>query len=262
MTSTEEDIVSELEHSKAEPPAPPSPVVTCDLEATLPFTPAEGKPVPDAAPPEAARVIPPTPAPEDMYLQGMAFLKGVGAARNESMAIARFLDASDLGHAEAAFKAALMYFNGVGITRNVDEAQGLAKRCLELGPSSALIQRYCKELTEGSIGTENVRRLLEQDEETILQSDVQLAQKKKATTLVLAAAALTVLFAGMGAYFYFSTQDRLDLPSAAGIASVIPPEELAQAKKDSLAAIASLRAEAAGAVQASGDAAPTRTTDF
>ena len=177
------------------------------------------------------------------------------------MAIARFLDASDQSHAGGAFMAALMYFNGVGITRNTEEAKALAKRCIDLGTPSSLVKLYCGELVDGSIGTENVRRLIEQDEATVQQSDEQVTQKKKMVFGLMLAGAVAVLVAAVGGFFYLQAQDRLDAVPPGGIEGLIPKDEIAQARKDALAIISKLHADAVGAEGEGGETAQ-RGKDF
>ncbi len=198
------------------------------------------------------------PSPEFFYAEGEAFLYGTGRPRDEGQAIANFLNASDLGHAGGAFKAALMYFTGAGITRNVDEAVAQAKLCLERGSSVAIAQA-CQDLVDGSLGTFNAQQLLAKDEEGIVQMVDGIAKRQK--YLLLAGAAVGLLVLGGALTWFLARQHQDDLPSLAAseLARIVSPAEASQARSEALASIARLKADAA---QSQDDGAAPRAKDF
>lgn len=199
------------------------------------------------------------PSAEQCYGEGEAFLYGNGRPSDDAQAIANFLNASDLGHAGGAFKAALMYFSGRGITRNLDEAATLAKHCLALGPASPAIAQACQDLLDGSLGSFNAQQFLGKDEQGMVQMADGIAKRQK--YLLLAAAAVGLLVVGGAAAWYFHGQQQDALPTlaAAGVATVVSPAEASQARSDALASIARLKADAAPGQD---EGAASRAKDF
>ena len=78
---------------------------------------------------------------------------------NKSMALAKLLDAADLNNPEANFLAALFYFTGTGIQRNLADASKYATKYIELEPKGKFV-RNAKEIVDGTVGTENAKRLI------------------------------------------------------------------------------------------------------
>jgi hypothetical protein len=202
----------------------------------------------------------PAPRPqlaESVYAEGNRLLR----ADDQAMAIAKFLDAADLRHAMGAFKAALMYFTGAGITRNTGEAAKLARLCLELNPPSHVAEA-CREILSDSLGTQNaVRFLLEDDADLALAAEARQGRKKllvagSGVVAVLAVAAVVAVVS------WDRKRSELDAPSAAGTAALISATEAEESRKAGLALIAGLKAAATTAQQAAPDAAAQRKNDF
>lgn len=200
---------------------------------------------------------------ETFFVEGESFLRGSGAQMDESRAIANFLNASDNGHAGGAFKAALMYFTGTGITRNLEEASALARRCLELGAPSAMAERACNDMLTESLGTANALRLLKEREEVLIQSAHEQVKRNKNLVFAGAGVAILAVVSAVAAFLFMQAQNHLDEPPVGGISTVISAEERDHSKKEALASIAKLKADAAGVAQAlAAENVPPRTQDF
>lgn len=235
-----------------------------------------GRDAPDASVPAMANsrpvdpvvIKPPPPVAEvsnadKFFVEGESFLRGSGAQMDESRAIACFLNASDNGHPAGAFKAALMYFTGTGITRNLEEASALARRCLELGAPSAMAERACNDMLTESLGTANALRLLKEREEVLIQAAHDQVKRSRNLAYVGAGVAILAVVSAVAAFLYMQAQNHLDEPPVGGISTVISAEERDHAKKEALASIAKLKADAAGVAQAlAAENVPPRTQDF
>jgi TPR repeat protein len=194
---------------------------------------------------------------ESIYAEGNRLLR----ADEQSMAIAKFLDAADLRHAMGAFKAALMYFIGAGITRNTGEATRLARLCLELDPP-AHVADACREIASESLGTHNAVGFLREDDADMALA-VETRQKRKKLLIagsgVLAVLAVAAVVAGI---FWNQKRSELDVPPAAGTVALITQAEAEEARKEGLALIAGLKAAASTAQQAASEGGQVRKNDF
>jgi len=202
----------------------------------------------------------PAPGPElaaSIYAEGNRLLR----ADEQSMAIAKFLDAADLRHAMGAFKGALMYFIGAGITRNTGEATRLARVCLELDPP-AHVAEACREIVAESLGTHNAVGFLREDDADMARAVEARKSRKKLLvggSGVLAVLAVAAVVAGI---FWNQKRSELDVPPAAGAAALVSPAEAEASRKEGLALIAGLKAAASTAQQAASEGSPVRKNDF
>lgn len=111
------------------------------------------EPVAPAAAP--APLTPEGNAATALYVKAIEYL----AAKDEGMAVASFLDASDLGHPEATIKSALLYYTGIGITRNLQTASEYAQKYLALAPHGRHANT-AREIIGASLGAANGKRIL------------------------------------------------------------------------------------------------------
>lgn len=133
-------------------------------------------------------------------LEGKAFL----TQGNYGMAIARILDAADLNDPEGTFLASLMYFSGTGIQRNLSEASMYAQKYLQLSPEGRYSSE-AKDVIDGSIGTENAKRLIFGSDEPYSPAYKVLGGVvEKKNVGIIAAAVVGVIILVIGTYFFFS----------------------------------------------------------
>ena len=90
----------------------------------------------------------------------MAFYSGVGKSKDDGMAAAKLLDAADLGNTKAILASALIYFVGVGVTRNTQTASEYAQKFILAKPNDSEA-RVCREIIGGELGTHNAVKVLQ-----------------------------------------------------------------------------------------------------
>lgn len=202
----------------------------------------------------------PKPGPElaaSLYAEGNRLLR----ADEQSMAIAKFLDASDLRHTMGAFKAALMYFVGAGITRNTAEATRLARLCLELDPP-AHVADACREIVSESLGTHNAVGFLREDDADMALAAETRQKRKKLVVAGSGALAVLAVAAVVAGIFWNQKRSELDAPAAAEAAVLFTAAETQEARKEALALIAGLKAAASTAQQAATEGGQVRKNDY
>lgn len=96
---------------------------------------------------------------QEQFLKGMAHLKGLGQPKDEGLAAANLLDASDLNHPTSLAACALLYFCGIGVTRNAQTAAEFAQKYLAIEPTGRCA-RIAAELVDGSLGSQNALKAL------------------------------------------------------------------------------------------------------
>jgi hypothetical protein len=99
------------------------------------------------------------PNPEEDLKQGLAYLTGVGQSKDEAMAAACFLNAFDRGSPDGAVAAAIVYYCGIGVTRDTQQATEYANIYLVKEPNGAHA-RSMHEIVDMSLGSENARKIL------------------------------------------------------------------------------------------------------
>lgn len=183
----------------------------------------------------------------EMFKEGLALLRGMGVQQDFAMASARLLDAADLHHPTAFYFCALLYFCGVGVSRNTQFASDYAQRYLEADPEGAF-GVAAKDIIDGTLGTENAKKLLLEKPSVSKPIDQTKDQpKNKKNNILLAAVGLPVVLIALLGVFALSKNGGSSAPeSISGIKleSLLPKEEVEQARKDALSIAASLQADA------------------
>lgn len=93
------------------------------------------------------------------FKAGMAHLKGLGVTKDEGLAAANLLDSSDYDHPFGTLACALLYFTGVGVTRNLENSSMYAHKFCEIASDQAFI-KIANDIADGSYGTQNALKLL------------------------------------------------------------------------------------------------------
>lgn len=174
------------------------------------------------------------PSPEALFSEAQIFI----TQGNLPMAVAKILDASDLEHPEATLIAAAMYFAGVGISRNQDEATKYAQKYIALsGESTSPKTKDAHAIIDGSIGTINARRLIFGDQKTALSTsntphsggyttlEEELAQIKKKNIMKMGIIAATLLIVATGAYRYLSTKSAQEEQTLTAMSADYNPQD-------------------------------------
>ncbi len=219
-----------------------------DTTATVPPPPADA--LPEAG---AAIASPESNAAEAFYRKGGDYLHGRGVAMDEGMAVASFLDASDLGHGDATIMSSLLYYIGIGVTRNVQTAGEYAQKYLQSNPQGRHA-KTAREVVDGSLGTENGRRILYGGAAQIQGATPVGSTAGSRKKLLLGAVAAFVAVVAIAGGVLFATRDKGGLPNESpNGAPLISNEERDAAKKEALAIAASLKADATTAIKKAED---------
>ncbi|QWD80516.1 hypothetical protein ICV01_04210 [Polynucleobacter sp. MWH-Spelu-300-X4] len=144
-----------------------------------------------------------TPAGEEQFLKGMAYLKGIGQTKDEGLAAANLLDASDLNHPTSLAACALLYFCGIGVTRNTQTAAEFAQKYLLIEPTGRCA-RIAHEVVDGSLGSQNALKALHAldnsatnlsnlGRDTVNNADQARQAKNKQTYLIAGGAVIALL---------------------------------------------------------------------
>lgn len=196
-----------------------------------------------------------SPKGEAEFVKGICYLKGSGGyQKDEGMAIASLLDSSDLDNPKAILACSLLYFCGVGVTRNTQTAAEFAHKYLSLEPQGPYV-RFCKEIIDGTIGSQNALNMLNSfgpsgaerlndflSQETPSEQSIVNAKNKKLYMMiggigvVLVVAILAIFIPKLGG----------SLPSnvATDPSKLFTSEELEQAKQKALTLAGQYRTEA------------------
>ena len=184
----------------------------------------------------------------EMFKEGLALLRGMGVQQDFAMASARLLDAADLQHPTAFYFCALLYSSGVGVSRNPQFATDYAERYLEADPEGAF-KVTAKDIIDGTLSAENAKKLL-LEKPSLPKPSVSIPidqPKSKKNTILMVAVGLPVVLIALLSAFALSKGSSASAPeSISGIKleSLIPKEEVDQARKDALAIAAGLQADA------------------
>ncbi len=184
----------------------------------------------------------------ETFKEGLALLRGMGVQQDFAMASARLLDAADLQHPTAFYFCALLYFCGVGVSRNTQFATDYAERYLEADPEGAF-RVSAKDIIDGTLSAENAKKLLMEKPsrpKPSVSNPIDQPKSKKNTILLLAVG-LPVVLITLLAVFALSKGGSASAPeSISGIKleSLISKEEVDQARKDALSIAANLQADA------------------
>lgn len=185
-----------------------------------------------------------------MFKEGMGLLRGIGTHQDFSMAAARLLDSADLNHPPALFYCALLYFAGVGVSRNTQTASDYAGRYLEASPDGQFSQA-AKEVMDGTLGTENAKKLLV--ERPAAPKAAQAAGPKSKKKLYIAAAVMVTVMLVGGLAVFSKTRDVSSLGpsdiSGIKLESLLSKDDIAHAKQEALATAASLQSDAQSLMQ-------------
>lgn len=179
----------------------------------------------------------------ELFKEGVALLRGSGVQQDFSMAAARLLDAADLHHSAAYYFCALLYFAGIGVSRNTENASQYAAQYLEAdskGPFAAA----ATSIIDGTLGTENAKKLLLEKKGG---SQPPLKTQSQRKYLLAAAIGMPLIFvAGLLVFFMSKTQSSLALGSIAGIKLelLLPKDDVDQARKEAMSIAATLQTDA------------------
>lgn len=133
---------------------------------------------------------------------------------NLGMALARAMDSSDMGNAEASLLVALMYFSATGIQRNLEQASFYAKRYIEQD-AKGLKKVLAESIIDGTVGTENSKRLIFGSKEPYSKAYKSIGDQASSngnppqTKTIIVASVLILLFLFGGGYFYLQSS-KLD----------------------------------------------------
>jgi len=196
----------------------------------------------------------------DAFIQANKHLKGIGKPKDPGMAAALFLDSSDQKYPEGLIASALIYFAGVGVTRNTETASEFANEYLIIGNDSKL-GRLSKEIISGSLGTQNaLNALFELDKNSDENFSSTVAHKSTGATSLKAKnnSKLLIIFGTLGlitiaalALFLLPRAGgSMSLPTSQDPSSFFQPDELQDAKRKALENAGIVRTEARTAVRA------------
>ena len=235
----------DVKNAPAAPDVPVAPPVATP-EVVAPVAPA----VPDVQSAEKSKQA----AAIGMFKEGMGFLRGIGGPQDFAMASARLLDSADLEHPPAFFYCALMYFAGVGVSRNTQTASDYAGRYLEVAPNGQFAQ-VAKDVIDGTFGTENARKMLVERPaaSTKAAAPVAVAQVKSNKPMYIAAAVLIPVLLGGGLFAFTKMHDVSSLGptdiSNIKIESLLSKDDVASAQKEAMTAAATMQSDAQSQMQ-------------
>jgi hypothetical protein len=154
------------------------------------------------------------------HSKGMDYLTGVGGEENAGMAVASFLDGADINHPQCALKAALAYYIGAGVTRNLATAKQYATKCMSIAPAIDDVAT-AKEILSESLGSENARRLLLGEVQAAAEevADTKAAGNNRRTIVVAVATAIIVI-GGVGGAIFLRTRAATEALKVAAVASL------------------------------------------
>ena len=158
------------------------------------------------------------------------------------MAAARMLDASDYGHPAATFYAALMYFCGVGVSRNIQSAREYALKYLQMAPDGPF-KASAKEIVDGSLGTKNAEKILFSRPDQIATS----ASKRKLSLPLLVGVGVVILIGIVASFMLIRSKvapSAVQMAADIKIDQLLTKEEIDQANKEALTIAASLQSNA------------------
>ena len=190
----------------------------------------------------------------EAFTRAFKHLKGIGQPKDPGLAAAGFLDSSDLKYPEGVLACALIYFAGVGVTRNTETASEFANEFLNLS-QDARLSKIAKEIIDGSLGTQNaLKSLSDLDKSGDLSSSsgaqtssssVGIAPPKNNLKLIVGFGVLGLVVVG-GAVFFMLPQagGNMSFPVAQEPSTFFKPEEIQEAKRKALEKAGVVRTEA------------------
>jgi hypothetical protein len=132
---------------------------------------------------------------------------------NLGVALARAMDSSDMGNADASILVALMYFSATGIQRNLEQASFYAKRYIEFEPDGH--QKILAEsIIDGTIGTENAKRLIFGSKEPYSQAYANgecVAKNKFLSPVTIVAISIVILLITFGGGYYYLQPAKVEV---------------------------------------------------
>jgi hypothetical protein len=196
-----------------------------------------------------------SPKGEAEFIKGIGYLKGAGGyQKDEGMAVASLLDSSDLDNPKAILACSLLYFCGVGVTRNTQTAAEFAHKYMSLEPQGPYI-RFCKEIIDGSIGSQNALNMLnsfgpsgaERLNEFLTPeapSEQSIAKAKNKKLYIIVGAVCVVVVLSILAIFIPKLGGSLPSNVATDPSKLFTSDELEQAKQKALSLAGQYRTEA------------------
>ena len=190
----------------------------------------------------------------EAFTRAYKHLKGIGQPKDPGMAAAGFLDSSDLKYPEGVLACALIYFAGVGVTRNTETATEFANEYLSMS-QDARLSKIAKDIADGSLGTQNALKSLgELDKSGEPSSNISsqatspavaLQPPKNNLKLIIGFGVLGLLVVG-GVVFLLLPQagGSMSLPSAQDPSTFFQADEIQEAKRKALEKAGVVRTEA------------------
>ena len=190
----------------------------------------------------------------EAFARAFKHLKGIGQPKDPGLAAAGFLDSSDLKYPEGILACALIYFAGVGVTRNTETASEFANEFLSLAQNARLI-KIAKEIIDGSLGTQNALKSLGDLDNSGDRSlnepsranspSSAIAPPKNNLKLIAGFGVLGLAVVG-GAVFFMLPQagGNMSFPVAQDPSTFFKPEEIQEAKRKALEKAGVIRTEA------------------
>jgi hypothetical protein len=190
----------------------------------------------------------------EAFTRAFKHLKGIGQPKDAGLAAAGFLDSSDLKFPEGILACALIYFAGVGVTRNTETASEFANEYLSLA-QDARLGKIAKEIVDGSLGTQNaLKSLAELDNSDASianpalktnSNSAGIAPPKNNLKLIVGFGVLGLVVVG-GAVFFMLPQagGNMSLPVSQEPSTFFKTEEIQEAKRKALEKAGVVRTEA------------------
>jgi hypothetical protein len=182
----------------------------------------------------------------------------VGQGKDEGMAAASFLDSSDLNYPDGIFASSLIYFCGIGVTRNLQTAAEFAQQYLNnFGDQKH--SKNCKDIISESMGTQNALKILhslDNGEAKNIKKGIAASPSESSTIPQLAVASsnkkmififlgASVVILAIGIIFLLpKAGGDLLLPTAKEPAALFTPDEIQDAKRKALERAGIVRTEA------------------
>ena len=190
----------------------------------------------------------------ESFTRAFKYLKGIGQPKDQGMAAAGFLDSSDLKYPEGILACALLYFTGVGVTRNTETASEFAKEYLSF-TQDARLRKVAKEIVDGSLGTQNALKSLNDLDKSSEPTSSFTAQTSSPTIalpppknkmkLIFLFGLLCLAVVG-GAIFFMLPQagENMSFPAGQDPITFFQSDEIQEAKRKALEKAGVIRTEA------------------
>ena len=182
-----------------------------------------------------------------MFDEGIKYLRGTGLQQDFGMAAAKLLDAADMKHEESYIFCALIYYCGIGVSRNIEIAADYANKYLDAQPRGDYAP-LVDEIISGTIGTENARNILFSKS---YKPTSGIFSRGIKWPLVAAIGLPVILLAAVGGYMFLGSDQSID-PNEVNqisLAKILTSDEIAQANKQAMSIAGGLFSEAQIAIQ-------------